>query len=99
MDVVTDWPSQSPDLNVIENLWAIVKNRIFKRNPKNIYTFWTIINEEFFDTVLVVVNMYSPKNSFLDIVQIIFYNQGSNIFITAYEKLAAKMDCCSLRTD
>ena len=48
MDVVTDWPSQSPDLNVIENLWAIVKNRIFKKNPKNIYTFWTIINEEFF---------------------------------------------------
>ena len=48
MDVVTDWPSQSPDLNVIENLWAIVKNRIFKKNPKNIWTFWTIINEEFF---------------------------------------------------
>ena len=48
MDVVTDWSSQSLDLNVIENLWAIVKNRIFKKNPKNIYTFWTIINEEFF---------------------------------------------------
>ena len=41
MHVVSDWPSQSPDLNVIENLWAILKNRVFKRNPKNIDTLWT----------------------------------------------------------
>ena len=48
MDVVSDWPSQSPDLNVIENLWTILKNRVFKRNSKNIDTLWTIINEEVF---------------------------------------------------
>ena len=47
--MVSDWPSQPPDLNVIENLWAILKNRVFKRNPKNIDTLWTIINEEFFN--------------------------------------------------
>ena len=48
MDVVTDWPSQLPDLNVFEDLWAILKNRVFKRNPKNIDTLWTVINEQFF---------------------------------------------------
>ena len=47
VDVIGDWPSQSPDLNLIENLWAYVKKRVFKANPKNLEELWSVVLEEF----------------------------------------------------
>ena len=33
---VMDWPPQSPDMNVIEHLWSIIKQKIAKRKPSNL---------------------------------------------------------------
>ena len=48
-----EWPVQSPDINPIENLWALIKEKVVSKQPKNlrelkaeILTAWNEIPKE-----------------------------------------------------
>lgn len=41
------WPPQSPDLNIIEGIWAILKENVKKRCPLSREDLWNVTKEEF----------------------------------------------------
>jgi hypothetical protein len=51
-----DWPSNSPDLNPIENLWSIIKRRVEKRRPKNLKELDTFLHEEWHNIDMQIIS-------------------------------------------
>ena len=46
IEVLAPWPGNSPDLNPIENLWAILKKQVDKQKPTNCKQLQTLIQYE-----------------------------------------------------
>jgi transposase len=43
---LVEWPPNSPDLSVIENVWAILKNKVSARAPKDMQSLKNVLLEE-----------------------------------------------------
>jgi transposase len=74
---VMDWPSNSPDLNPIENMWAIVKRSVEMRQPKNIAELERFMVEEW-DNIPqnVIMNLIRSMN---ERCQLVIDNNGERI--------------------
>ena len=44
--VMSDWPPQLPDINIIEPMWCVLKERVAKRQISSKYELWQACLEE-----------------------------------------------------
>ena len=53
---VIDWPSNSPDVNSVENLWSIIKRHVEKRKATNHQELDMFLHEEWDKTDMIVLS-------------------------------------------
>jgi len=44
--ILSDWPAESPDLNIIEHLWSYLKGRVSRCKSRNIEELWKCCEEQ-----------------------------------------------------
>lgn len=73
---ISDWPPQSPDINVIENMWSELKRRVSSNNVKTLDELWEVCCREWHS----IPNEYIKKlyNSIPNRLLCIRNNKGGN---------------------
>jgi len=64
LDNKKDWPAQSPDLNIIENMWAGLKKRLSKYHPIQKENLWEVIEKEWYlipNDYVIILYKYLPR--------------------------------------
>ena len=57
LEILENWPPNSPDINIIENVWSLLKKRVSQRHPKNIEELWAFCQERI--PLEYIQNLYS----------------------------------------
>jgi len=67
---ISDWPPQSPDFNIIENMWSVLKRNVAKRFSHTIEELWEVATKEWYriDDVY-IKNVYVSFPRRLDVVR------------------------------
>ena len=77
VEVLENWPPKQHDLNVIKNLWSILKNNVGKRHLNNVEELERVVLEEFY----LIPNSYVEKcfKSIKTRLNLTIINRGSFI--------------------
>ena len=77
MSLLDNWPANSPDLNPIEHLWAILKYRMRERKPKTIQELIDVIMEEWESIDMSLIN--SLVESFEKRLKLVIHEGGKQV--------------------
>ena len=59
LEILENWSANSPDINIIENVWSLLKKRVFQRHSKNIEELWAFCQEFERIPLEYIQNLYS----------------------------------------
>jgi hypothetical protein len=74
--VLTPWPARSPDLNPIEQLWAIIQKRVSERGPTEADELKRFVQEEWDNIPELYIN--NLVNSFRDRCEVVLSRKGAH---------------------